>query len=188
MRKIIPVVLLFGALFPISSTRAQSEFSHLFLKGYVSPGSGAYLDIAFPGAGRSNYWMIEPGMEYYYNYQDRYAFVFPTLTGIRHMLNRNCRGFYVEPLAGYMFGSTTIPRTNAAGKPVTDVNGDTVNQKGSGVMVGFGFGYLFPHSNCYNAELRYEHTFVDGHPRIDILALRFAYTLTFCRRSPPTSQ
>ncbi len=115
----------------------------------------------------------------FYNYQSQYAFVFPTLAGIRHMLNGKCQGFYVEPLTGYMFGSTTIPRTNAAGKPVTNAYGDTVDQKGTGIMAGFGFGYLFPRSNCYNIELRYEHTFLDGHPQIDILALRFAYTFVF---------
>jgi hypothetical protein len=179
MRKILPFALLFGSLLPFRSAYAQTEFSQLFLKGYVSLGTGAYLDIAFPAPGRSNWWMIEPSMEYFFNYQDHYAFVFPTLTGIRHMFSGKCYGFYVEPLAGYMFGSTTIPRTNAAGKPVTNANGDTVDQKGRGVMAGFGFGYLFPHTNCYNLELRYEHPFLDGHPQIDILALRFAYTIVF---------
>jgi hypothetical protein len=179
MRKIIPLTLLFGALLSSSSTDAQTEFSHLFLKGYVSLGTGTYLDIAFTAPGRANYWMFEPGMEYFFDYRNQYAFVFPTLAGIRHMLNGKHHGFYVEPLAGYMFGSTTIPRTNTAGKPITDANGDTVDQKGTGIMAGLGFGYLFPHSGCYNIELRYEHTFLDGHPQIDIIALRWAYTLTF---------
>lgn len=182
MRKIIPCTLLFGVLLSFAAAKAQTEFSHLFVKGYVSPGTGAYIDVAFPAPGRGNWWMVEPNMEYFYNYEGRYAFIFPTLVGIRHMLNRKCHGFYVQPLAGYMLGSTTIPRTNAAGNPVTDVNGDTVDQKGTGIMFGFGFGYLFPHSNCYSIELRYEHTFIDGHPQIDILAIRCAYTLIFPRK------
>jgi hypothetical protein len=181
MRKIIPCTLLFGALLLFAPARAQTEFSQLFLKGYASMGTGAYLDIALPAPGRGNSWMIEPSMEYFFNYENRFAFVFPTLTGIRHMLNGNGQGFYVEPLVGYMFGSTTIPRTNAAGKPVTNANGDTVDQKGTGIMAGFGFGYLFPHSNGYNIELRYEHAFLEGHPQIDIVAIRFAYTLRFCK-------
>ena len=181
MRKIILLTLLFGSILQFTAANAQTEFSQLFVKGYVSPGTGAYLDIAFSAPGHDNWWMIEPSLEYFYNYRDDYAFVFPTLAGIRHVLNGKCYGFYVEPLAGYMFGSTTIPRTNAAGKPVTNANGDTVDQKGTGIMAGFGFGYLFPHSGHYNIELRYEHTFHDGHPQIDILALRFAYTLVFPR-------
>jgi hypothetical protein len=183
MRKIIPIVLLFGSLLPFTAANAQTEISQLFLKGYASMGTGAYLDIAISAPRRGNWWMIEPSMEFYNNnYQGHYAFVFPTLAGIRHILNGKHHGFYVEPLAGYMFGSTTIPRTNAAGKPVTNANGDTVDRKGTGIMAGLGFGYLFPHSGCYNIELRYEHPFHDGHPQIDILALRFAYTLTFCKK------
>jgi hypothetical protein len=181
MRKIIPVTLLFDALLSFTAANAQTEVSHLFLKGYASMSTGAYLDIAIAAPGRGNWWMIEPSMEYYTNYDGYFAFVFPTLTGIRHVLNGKCQGFYVEPLAGYTFGSTTIPRTNAAGKPDTNASGDTLDQKGSGVTAGFGFGYLFPHSGCYNIELRYEHTFHEGHPQIDILALRFAYTLIFPR-------
>src|SRR5580700_10133633 len=103
MRKIILITLLFGALLPFTPARTQTEFSQLFVKGYVSPGTGAYLDIAFPAPGRGNWWMIEPSLEYFYNYEGRYAFVFPTLTGIRHVLNGKCHGFYVEPLVGYMF-------------------------------------------------------------------------------------
>jgi hypothetical protein len=182
MRKIIRIILLFGSLLPFTGANAQTEVSHLFLKGYASMSTGAYLDIAIAAPGRGNWWMIEPSMEYYSNYDGRFAFVFPTMTGIRHMLNGKHHGFYVEPLAGYMFGSSTIPRTNAAGKPVTNANGDTVDQKGRGIMAGLGFGYLFPHSDCFNVELRYEHTFLDGHPQIDILALRVAYTLTFCKK------
>jgi|SRR5580658_4717891 hypothetical protein len=181
MRKIIPVTLLFCSLLSFTAANAQTEFSQLFVKGYVSPGTGAYLDIAIATPGRGNWWMIEPSMEYFYNYLDDYAFVFPTLAGIRHVFNGKCYGFYVEPLAGYTFGSTTIPRTNAAGKPVTNAAGDTVDQKGSGVTTGLGFGYLFPHSGRYNIELRYEHTFHEGHPQIDIIALRCAYTLVFPR-------
>jgi hypothetical protein len=181
MRKIIPIILLFDALLLFRSANAQTEFSQLILKGYVSPGTGAYLDIAFPAPGRGNWWMFEPSMEYFFNYKDDFAFVFPTLTGIRHIFNRKHHGLYAEPLAGYMFGSTTIPRTNAAGKPITNANGDTVDQKGTGVMAGFGLGYLFPRSSCFNIELRYEHAFLEGHPQIDILALRWAYTIVFPR-------
>jgi hypothetical protein len=179
MRRFRPITLLFGALLSFTAANAQTEFSQLFVKGYVSPGTGAYFDIAIAAPGRGNWWMIEPSMEYFYNYQDNYAFVFPTLAGIRHVLKGKCHGFYVEPLAGYTFGSSTIPRTNAAGKPVTNAIGDTVDRKGSGVTAGLGFGYLFPHSGLYNIELRYEHTFHEGHPQIDILALRFAYTFIF---------
>jgi hypothetical protein len=183
MRKIIPIILSLATLLSYTGANAQTEFSQLFLKGYVSPGTGAYIDIAVPAPGCGNWWMIEPSMEYFFNYKDDYAFVFPTLTGIRHVLNGKRHGFYVEPLAGYMFGSTTIPRTNAAGKPDINASGDTVDQKGSAVMAGFGFGYLFPHSGCYNIELRYEHAFLDGHPQIDILALRGAYTIIFPRKN-----
>jgi hypothetical protein len=180
MRKIIPFAALFYTLFSFSGASAQTEISHLFVKGYYPVSTGAFLDIGIRTT-RSNMLMIEPSLEYFVHGSSQYAFVFPTLAGIRHMFNGTGHGFYIEPLAGYMFGSTTIPKTNAAGRPLTDANGDTIDQKGNGVMAGIGLGYIIPHSNAFTIELRYEHTFIDGHPQLDILGLRFTYTLIFRR-------
>ena len=78
MRKIIPITLLFeSALLQVTAASAQTEFSQLFVKGYVSPGTGVYFDIAIAAPGRGNWWMIEPSTEYFYNYQDYYAFGIP---------------------------------------------------------------------------------------------------------------
>jgi hypothetical protein len=179
MKKNIPFIFLFWALLSFTRANAQTEITHLFVKGYVPASSGAFLDIGIPVT-CDNMLMIEPSLEYFVKGDD-YAFVWPMLAGIRHMFNHTDHGLYAEPLAGYMFGSTTIPKTASSGAPLTDANGNPIQQKGNGVTAGFGLGYSFPHSGEYTVEFRYEHTFLEGHPQLDILSFRAAYTIKIPR-------
>ncbi len=177
MRKNLRFIPLLFSLLSFARASAQTEIAHLFVKGYYPVSTGAFLDIGYT-VNCDNMLMIEPSLEYFVN-GDNYAFVWPTLVGIRHTFNGRGHGLYGEPLVGYMFGNTTIPRTTSSGVPLTDAGGDTLQQKGNGIMAGFGLGYSFPHSTNFTLELRYEHTFVEGHPQLDIVAFRSTYTIKF---------
>jgi hypothetical protein len=175
MKKNIPFIFLSWALLSFSRADAQTEIAHLFINGYVPVSSGAFLDLGIPVT-CDNLLMIEPSLEYFMKGGD-YAFVWPMLVGVRHMIKRRDHGLYVEPLVGYMFGSTNIPKTTSSGIPLTDANGDTLQQKGNGLTAGCGLGYSFPPGFAYTMELRYEHTFLEGHPQLDILSFRLSYTI-----------
>ena len=98
------------------------------------------------------------------------------------MTDGNDYGFYVEPVAGYTFGATDIQAVDANGTPLTNANGDQLDQKVAGPVGGLGFGYLFPQSGAirFNISLRYEHTFVTGgYPSLNIIALRISHSFSF---------
>ena len=181
MRKNKSCLLLFSVLFSLASANAQADFAHLIAKGSTgfprSYGGGAFLEFGLPVNGGDKP-IIEPGT-YFFGNRGRWVFIFPLLTGYRHTLNGKGYGLYVQPVLGYTAGSTAIPTTTASGQPVTDRQGDTLRQKGNGLTAGLGLGYLFKRLfNDYSCELRYEHIFAAGYPKIAMLSFRFVYTFS----------
>jgi hypothetical protein len=164
-----------------SASQAQVEVAHLTSKGFNATGFGGFLNIAIP-IDDSNAGIVE-GAVYVFSSEGSHAAVAPAMIGYRHLLSDGADyGFYVEPVAGYTFGATDIQAYDANGTPLTNANGDELDQKVAGPVGGLGFGYLFPESGAirFNISMRYEHTFVTGgYPSLNIIALRISHSFSF---------
>ena len=156
---------------------AQIEVAQIYVKKFQSIGFGSFLNFSFP-ISESNYITIEGGLQYFAKEQEEVLLV-PTLLGYRYTLNKTGTGLYVEPNAGYCFGSTTIPRIADNGMPI---GGSVTYEKVAGPMAGVGFGYLFESSGRvqFNIGLRYQHSFAA--PGANVIAFRVSHTFSFRSR------
>jgi hypothetical protein len=181
------IILLFCSLFSLAFANAQVDFAHLVSKGSAGFGwgfgGGAFLEWGLPLA-HGDKIIVEPS-NYFFGNKGHWVFIFPILTGYRHILSSKGYGLYVQGVTGYTIGSTAIVKTYSSGEPVTNARGDTLMQKGHGFTAGLGIGYLFSSRgfwNDYSLELRYENVFNGGYPKIAMLSLRYVYTMSFRRR------
>jgi len=161
-------LLLSGYLF----SSAQIEVNHVAMKDFKKNGFGAFLNFSFP-VSDANYLTLEGGLQYYKDDYDEELALVPVLAGYRYTLNQSGTGLYVEPNAGYMFGSTTIqPANNTYSDDYIKVAGPTA---------GLNVGYLFePGGIQFNVALRYEHSF--GPYATNTVGLRIAHSFSFRRR------
>ena len=173
------ILLLFSSLFFIATASAQFEFSHFSIKGSSGYGGGGLLDFGVP-MHNGDIIMAEGSCQFF---GTKDIFIVPVLAGYRHVFNGNVSGWYIEPLAGYTFGSTSIAKTNASGAPLTDRRGDTLSQKGNGFTAGIGVGYSFRKFPDNGIELKYDHIFLAGHPQINMLSFGLLYMILIKRRS-----
>jgi hypothetical protein len=174
------LTLLAGTIFLIGALSAQIEVSHLSTKGFSGFGFGGFLNFAVPVT-EGDAVTIEAGVGLFGN--SGYHFVeIPLLAGFRHLFNGTSDGFYVEPLVGYTIGGSDIQKTDSTGYPLTDANGNQIDQKCSGLTAGMAAGYIFPGRLAFNIAVRYEHIFVSGDPQINIISLRLSHTFSFGRR------
>jgi hypothetical protein len=172
------ILLLFSTFFLFSIANAQFDFSYISVKGFSGFGGGSFLDLGIL-IRNGDIIMAEPNCQFFGKGD---VFIFPVLAGYRHYLSGKGHGLYMEPLAGYTFGSTSITQTNASGTPVTDGRGDTLSQKGNGFTAGIGVGYSFQKFPAYGIEFKYEHIFLPGHPQINILSFGLSYMILLKRR------
>ncbi len=160
-------LLVSGGLF----ANAQIEVNHVSLKGFKKTGFGGFLNFSIP-VSDANYLTLEGGLQYYKDDYDEELALVPVLAGYRYTLNQSGSGLYVEPNAGYMFGSSTI-------QPASMYSDDYA--KVAGPTAGLGVGYLFGDGRLqFNVALRYEHSF--GSFATNTIGLRIAHSFTFRRR------
>lgn len=174
---------IFTLLFLCSFTlvcKAQIEVEHISMKEFKSTGFGGFLNFSMP-VSDANYATIEAGLQYFNDKYDEEVALIPVLLGYRYTLNQSGTGFYVEPNAGYCFGSTTVQEYDANGGILSDGNGNWLYEKVNGPVAGVGVGYLFePGKIQFNLALRYQHTF--GSTPTNLFAFRISHAFTFGRR------
>ena len=160
---------------------AQIEVNHVSLKGFKETGFGAFLNFSAP-VSDANYVTLEGGLQYYMDDYQQDLGLIPVLAGYRHTLNGSGTGLYVEPNAGYMFGSSSIEEYDANGNAVQD-GYDVAKEKVAGPTAGINVGYLFEPGGRiqFNVALRYEHSF--GPYATNTFGLRIAHAFTFGRRN-----
>jgi hypothetical protein len=165
-----------------AALHAQVEVAHLFSKGRSATGFGLFLH-AGASISTADELSGEVGLYYFSPNGSHLAFV-PVLVCYRHTLAGSGTGFYLEPVAGYSFGSTDIPKTDANGTPLYNSSGNEIDQKIAGVTAGMGFGYIIPSASIpLNFGLRYEHLFVSGDPSQNMISFRISYSLAAGRRA-----
>jgi len=166
---------------------AQLEVAHLFTKGTSATGVGANLHIGFP-VPKGDEISGEIGI-YYFAPQQSHLIFLPLLLGYRHTFDHSGTGFYIEPFAGYSIGATDIPKIGANGQPMTDSDGNEIDQKLSGATTGLGIGYILHNARLpLNFGLRYEHIFVSDNPSPNILAFRVSWSVLTARKLTASAQ
>lgn len=166
------------ALISLTTTHtvhAQLQVTQLILKGHSATGFGAFFHGDFP-VNKGNEITAEIGLDYFAPNQSHLVFI-PLLIGIRHSFNGSGTGFYIEPQAGYTFGSTDIQETDANGNPVFNADGSETDEKFNGATAALTIGYILPNARCpLNFGLRYEHVFVSGSSP-SLLAFRASWSV-----------
>lgn len=163
-----------------TAASAQIEVAHLTSKGFSATGFGGFLNLSVP-VSDDNAVIVEGGV-FVFSKDGYHEAVAPVLAGFRHMLTGTDNGFYVEPVAGYVFGGTDIQAVDANGNGLNKPDGSELDRKVTGPDAGLGFGYLFEPSGpiTFNISLRYEHTFVTGiDPPLNIISLRISHSFSF---------
>lgn len=129
----------------------------------------------------ANYVTLEGGLQYYVGEYDEDLGLVPVLAGYRYTLNQSGTGSYVEPNAGYTFGSSSIEKYDENGNAVQD-GYNPAYEKVAGPSAGMDVGYLFEPGGRiqFNLALRYEHSF--GPCPTNTFGFRIAHAFTFRRR------
>jgi hypothetical protein len=183
MKRAKTLLLPLALLFSVNAVNAQVSIEQLYTKGFDSRlGLGSFLEVAL-ALGATHKIILEPNADFF-AYNAQYISLYPMLTGYRHNFSRMGCGWYVQPMAGYTFGNTTIIKKDAAGEVVTNAAGDTLNRPGAGFTAGLSVGYAFRWFPAFSLELRYERVFVSGGPAMGLLQLRYVYTITVNRLRP----
>jgi hypothetical protein len=157
---------------------AQAELAQVINKNNSATGLGVYLHFGFP-IKKSSEVTGEFGF-YYFAPQPNHMLMFPMLAGYRYILNGTRSGIYLEPQAGYSFGTSDIHKTDGNGNLIYQ-NDETVDQKVSGMTGAMTVGYLFPKMPL-QLGVRFAHIFVSGDPTQSIISFRASYVVSFGRR------
>lgn len=155
--------------------KAQIEVDHLSMKNFQSTGFGGFLNFSIP-VSDANYATAEFGVQYFKNKYDEEVGLIPVLAGYRYTLNQSGTGLYLEPNAGYCFGSSTVQDYNE----INGISDGTEEVKGP--MAGMSIGYLFEFTGKLqvNLALKYEHGF--SKTPTNVFAFRISHAFTFGRR------
>lgn len=155
-------------LFCFRFSNAQIEVAYTNSKNFNAIGFGGFLNFSFPYS-EADFVTIEGGFQYFKNKYDEDLGLIPVLLGYRYTLDRTGSGFYVEPDAGYTFGSSSIGKYDSNGGWTGE------NEKVAGPTAGVGFGYLIDLGRIpFNLGLRYEHNF--GNYATNIFAFRISHS------------
>lgn len=175
-------IALYSLLLFSTICNAQIEVVHVSLKNFKATGLGSFLNVSLP-ISDANYITAEGGVQFLKNSDEEELSMIPVLLGFRYTLNKSGSGIYVEPNAGYNFGSSTIGKYDEIGSPISDENGRYVYEKVSGLSTGIGVGYLFEPSGKiqFNVGLRYLRSF--GETPVNTFSFRISHAFTFGRRS-----
>lgn len=171
---------LFFSLLSFSYCQAQIEVVHATVKDFKKTGFGGFLNCTIP-ASEANYLTLEAGVQYFKNEYDEDLGLIPVLLGYRCTLDQSGYGLFIEPNAGYTFGSSTIGVYDEHGAQLVDEKGWAV-EKVAGPMAGVGVGYMFEpfQKSQLSIGIRYEHTF--GKAPVNVFAFRISYGFSFGRR------
>ena len=192
IKKFFLACLLLGACLSASAqvevTRLMTKittpdgFGHLVTNDFSAVGFGAFLNLSF-AVSETSAISAEGGFQYF-SKNDNHFYTGPVLAGYRQLLMNEGYGWYLQPMAGYTFGDSDVPKTNVLGNPLYDSDGNQIVQKVTGPNAGMAFGYLFQPSGRirFDIGLRYEHTFVPGDHALNIIALRISHSFTFGRK------
>jgi hypothetical protein len=159
---------------------AQIEVAHVSSKIFKETGFGAFLNFSFP-VSSANYITAEAGLQYFKNWDEEDMAVVPILVGYRYTINHSGAGFYIEPNAGYNFGSTTIVVYENS-SPVANDDGSYKKYEIKGLAAGVTAGYLFKPSGSiqFNLGLRYERTF--GSLATNLFSFRISHAFSFGKK------
>lgn len=160
-------------LFCFQFCNAQIEVDYANSKNFNAIGFGGFLNFSFPSS-EADYVTIEGGFQYFKNKDDEDLGLIPVLLGYRYTLDRTGSGFYIEPDAGYTFGSSTIGKYDSNGGWTGE------NEKVAGPSAGVGFGYLINSSISFNLGLRFQHNF--GNYSTNVFGFRISHSFGFRRR------
>lgn len=163
--------------------RAQIEIAHATVKKFTATGFGVFINVSMH-LSDANYATLDGGLQYFVNRYSEDLGMIPVVLGYRYTINHTGAGVYIEPNAGYNFGSSTIEKVDANGSPVSNSNGTNAHEKVSGAVVGGAVGYLFqPVGKVqFNLGLRYLHTFGDAPS--NVFGIRITHAFNFGRKEP----
>jgi len=160
---------LIGSCFLLFSLfcNAQIEVDYVKAKHFNSIGFGGFLNFSFL-VSEADYLTVEGAVQYYNSKDGEELALIPVLAGYRYTMDRTGSGLYVEPFAGYTFGTSTIGIYDESGW-------EGGNASVAGPAAGLGAGYLLGIGNIpFNFGLRYQHNF--GKLGTNTLALRIAHS------------
>lgn len=162
-------------------SHAQIEVAHVSSKYLKETGFGAFLNFSFP-VSASNYVTAEAGLQYFKNSDEEDMAIVPVLIGYRYTIDHSGTGFYIEPNAGYNFGSTSIVVYENS-SPVANDDGSYKHYEIKGLAAGITAGYLFKPSGPiqFNAGIRYERTF--GSLATNTFSFRISHAFNFGKKS-----
>lgn len=162
-------------------SNAQIEVARISVKDFKAIGFGSFLNFSVP-VSEANYVTIEGGLQVFTDKYDESVVLAPVLLGYRYTLNQIGTGLYVEPNAGYTFGSTDVAMYDKNGSPLSNDAG-WAYEKVAGPTAGVGVGYLFEPGGKvqFNLGLRYQHSF--GSAATNVLSFRISHAFSFGRRN-----
>lgn len=171
----------FILLSSICLCRAQVEIVHARVKDFRATGFGVFLNFSMH-VSDANYATFEGGLQYLINRYDERLNLIPVVFGYRYTFDHSGWGFYIEPNAGYNFGSSTIEKFGPNGLPAPNRDGRPVYENVSGPVVGGAIGYLFKpvEKVQFNIGFTYAHTY--GHAAVDAVALRITHAFNFGKK------
>jgi hypothetical protein len=173
-------LLVFTLLALSRTTQAQLEVTHLILKGQSATGFGAFIHGGFP-VSKGDEIGVEANFDFFAPDSSHLVFI-PLLVTYRYTFNRTGTGFYVEPVAGYTFGTTDVQAKDGNGNLLYNADGSEVDEKFNGAAAGLGVGYIIPDAHYpLNFCLRYEHVFVSG-AAPSLLSFRVSWSVLTGRR------
>lgn len=166
LKKQIPVLLFL--LCCAHPGKAQIEVDYANAKNFHEIGFGGFLNFAFP-VSDADYATVEGGYQYFKNKDGEDLGLIPVLAGYRYTLDRTGSGLYIEPNAGYTFGSSTIGKY--------DENGgwEGEDESVAGPAAGLSVGYLLNLGNVpFAFALRFEHNF--GNYGTNVFGFRISHS------------
>lgn len=158
--------------------RAQVEVAHAKVKDFNATGFGIFMNFSMH-VSAANYATFEGGLQYFRNRYDEGLALIPVLLGYRYTFNHSGSGLYIEPGAGYNFGSSTIEKSGASRFPISYRDGTSSFEKVSGPVLGGRIGYLFQPIDKiqFNLGLSFARTFGDA--KTNVVALRITHAFNF---------
>jgi hypothetical protein len=137
-------------------------------------GFGAFIKTGFPASEAADVTLelsanIFPLKGYGFDYG---TIMCPLIAGYRYTLDGNGQGFYIEPQIGYnLVGITSLPN-----------DGNDIDLKYHGVVLGAGTGYLFTIGGApFDLNLRYETVIAHGGSN-NLISLGISRFISFGKR------
>lgn len=160
---------------------AQIEVNQVSMPDFNKTGFGAFANFSIP-IFKVNYLTAEGGLQYYANKNNEDLTLMPVTAGYRYTINQTGKGMYIEPNAGYTFGTSTVQVHDKSGAPVSNDRGLEYHHV-AGPVAGLNIGYLFEPTGIFhfNIALRYQRTF--GNTPTNVVGLRLAHSINLGKQN-----